>query len=128
MMAAETPAGDLHIRVEFGGGTELLFDNKRLYNVSLPAKYDPRILAKSGFANIEEAQSFRPTDVRYLIYWMLHYLLVDKARSDLFVMGETVRPGILVLINESDWELEGELDYVLQSQDSILFISTLHGG
>ena len=38
------------------------------------------------------------------------------------------RPGILVLINDSDWELEGEADYVLQPNDEIVFISTLHGG
>lgn len=38
------------------------------------------------------------------------------------------RPGILVLINEADWELMGELDYKLQDQDNVLFISTLHGG
>nr|XP_036863947.1 ubiquitin-related modifier 1 isoform X8 [Manis javanica] len=38
------------------------------------------------------------------------------------------RPGILVLINDADWELLGELDYQLQDQDSVLFISTLHGG
>ncbi|XP_027963674.1 ubiquitin-related modifier 1 isoform X1 [Eumetopias jubatus] len=38
------------------------------------------------------------------------------------------RPGILVLVNDADWELLGELDYQLQDRDSILFISTLHGG
>jgi ubiquitin related modifier 1 len=38
------------------------------------------------------------------------------------------RPGILVLINDTDWELEGEGDYVVQNDDEIVFISTLHGG
>ena len=38
------------------------------------------------------------------------------------------RPGILVLINDADWELEGEAEYVLQPRDNILFVSTLHGG
>lgn len=38
------------------------------------------------------------------------------------------RPGILVLINEADWELEGEEKYEVQKNDSILFVSTLHGG
>ena len=38
------------------------------------------------------------------------------------------RPGILVLINDSDWELDGELDYELKAHDHIVFISTLHGG
>lgn len=38
------------------------------------------------------------------------------------------RPGILILINSTDWELEGELEYELQDEDEIVFISTLHGG
>lgn len=38
------------------------------------------------------------------------------------------RPGILVLINEADWELEGEENYELQDGDVVLFVSTLHGG
>lgn len=38
------------------------------------------------------------------------------------------RPGILVLINDADWELEGEEKYELQQGDGIVFVSTLHGG
>lgn len=38
------------------------------------------------------------------------------------------RPGILVLINDADWELEGEGRYEIQPSDNILFVSTLHGG
>ena len=38
------------------------------------------------------------------------------------------RPGVLVLVNDTDWELEGEGDYQLKDGDEIVFISTLHGG
>lgn len=38
------------------------------------------------------------------------------------------RPGILVLINDADWELEGEESYQIQPHDNILFVTTLHGG
>ena len=38
------------------------------------------------------------------------------------------RPGVLVLVNEADWELEGLGEYVLEEGDEIAFISTLHGG
>ena len=38
------------------------------------------------------------------------------------------RPGILILINSVDWELEDEIEYKLQEKDEIVFISTLHGG
>lgn len=67
----------------------------------------------------------------------------DK-RKELFIKDDTVyapsssfdsadadvprRPGILVLVNEADWELEGQGEYVLENGDEIAFISTLHGG
>lgn len=51
-----------------------------------------------------------------------------RERLDLFMQGDSVRPGILVLVNDTDWELLGELDYVIQPNDNISFISTLHGG
>ena len=38
------------------------------------------------------------------------------------------RPGVLVLINDADWELEGEGQYELKPNDNIVFVSTLHGG
>ncbi|KAF5659195.1 ubiquitin-like modifier 1 [Fusarium heterosporum] len=50
-------------------------------------------------------------------------------RSCLWLTGvANSRPGILVLINDADWELEGEEAYEIQSGDNILFVSTLHGG
>lgn len=39
-----------------------------------------------------------------------------------------VRPGILVLINDADWELEGEGACELNDGDEVVFVSTLHGG
>lgn len=38
------------------------------------------------------------------------------------------RPGILVLVNDADWELLGEEAYQIQAGDRIVFVSTLHGG
>lgn len=65
----------------------------------------------------------------YLIHWILQHLIVERA--ELFAdpaAPTTVRPGILVLINDADWELEGESAYELEDGDHISFISTLHGG
>ncbi|EJU01329.1 ubiquitin-related modifier 1, partial [Dacryopinax primogenitus] len=97
------------------GGVEVLFSNKRNQVTTLPA------IAPSSGTHPE-----RPADLRYLIRWMSDNLLTD--RKELFMDGETVRPGILVLVNDTDWELEGELDYELKPGDEIVFISTLHGG
>ena len=62
-----------------------------------------------------------------LIRFIRQHLIQE--REELFVEGDSVcvlylsadlrRPGILVLINDSDWELEGEMDYVLQPNDYI---------
>ncbi|KAI9591809.1 ubiquitin-related modifier 1 [Syncephalis fuscata] len=97
----------MKIKLEFSGGMELLFDQQREISVELPAA-----------ANV--------ATMRDLLPWIREELL--KERPELFMQGDTVRPGVLVLINEVDWELEGELDYLLSDNDQITFISTLHGG
>ena len=51
-----------------------------------------------------------------------------KDKEELFVQGQTVRPGIIVLVNDTDWELLDTEKYLLQENDTIAFISTLHGG
>ncbi|KAL2916225.1 Ubiquitin-related modifier 1 [Polyrhizophydium stewartii] len=99
----------LRVRLEFSGGAELLFGGSKAVAAELP---DPHAAGT--------------TTVRELIAWTKTNLL--KERPELFVQGDTVRPGILVLINDVDWELEGELEYRLQDGDTVVFISTLHGG
>jgi ubiquitin related modifier 1 len=42
--------------------------------------------------------------------------------------GHVRRPGILVLVNDCDWELLGGLEHEVQDGDVVVFISTLHGG
>lgn len=100
-------ADGLKISVQFSGGAELLFNKVKEHEVLLP-------------------KDENPWNIRRLLIWIKDNLL--KERPELFLQGDSVRPGILVLINETDWELLGELDYELQENDSIVFISTLHGG
>lgn len=38
-----------------------------------------------------------------VIQWARQHLLTE--RPELFVKGDTVRPGVLVLVNDCDWEL-----------------------
>ncbi|KKA26912.1 hypothetical protein TD95_002130 [Thielaviopsis punctulata] len=54
--------------------------------------------------------------------------VMKDSRKDLFVIDGHIRPGIMVLINEVDWELEGEEECELVDGDEVLFVSTLHGG
>lgn len=53
-----------------------------------------------------------------------------NGQADLFInqKEDNIRPGILILINDSDWELFDEVAYELQNGDEVVFISTLHGG
>ncbi|KAF1918563.1 ubiquitin-related modifier 1 [Ampelomyces quisqualis] len=99
------------ITVEFTGGLEILFGNQKKYSITLPA----------------QDESGAQANVAFLVRYLCDKLMKDP-RKELFVLDDTVRPGILVLINEADWELEGEDKYELQKQDHIMFVSTLHGG
>ncbi|KAK4051940.1 Ubiquitin- modifier 1 [Microbotryomycetes sp. JL201] len=134
-MSDATTATDgptVSLKLEFGGGMELLFDNEHEHKVDVPRFYDPASLveatAKAHPAAAPRPASGKQTDIKFLIWWMRWYLLSDKDRPELFSQGESIRPGILILINSTDWELEGELEYELVDGDEIVFISTLHGG
>ncbi|KAI1438517.1 Urm1-domain-containing protein [Xylaria sp. CBS 124048] len=102
---------ELSIVVEFTGGLEMLFSDQRRHMISIPAT---------------DADG-KPVTIAYLIEYLCENRMRD-ARKDLFVLDHHVRPGILVLINDADWELEGEEAYEIQNGDNILFVSTLHGG
>lgn len=97
-------------RLTASGGTELLLapPHEKVHRIQVPCN---------------EGAS---PDVRALVAYIRDHMIQE--REELFVEDGHVRPGILVLINDSDWELEGEMDYVLQPGDRVVFISTLHGG
>lgn len=82
------------------------------------------------FNNVRQQKIQAPTDATLgdLLPLITDQLLANKADYDVFIQEETVRPGILVLINDTDWELEGKEEYVLEDGDVITFTSTLHGG
>ncbi|CAD6580048.1 MAG: Ubiquitin- modifier 1 [Tremellales sp. Tagirdzhanova-0007] len=104
---------ELEIRIEFGGGLHLLFSSNPKHTIRVPRLVPGTTPPKQ-------------IDMRFLIRWLKGNLLSE--REEMFGDGDGVRPGILVLINDADWELEGELDYELKPRDEVVFISTLHGG
>ncbi|KAH6686278.1 ubiquitin-related modifier 1 [Plectosphaerella plurivora] len=105
-----TPVETLSLTVEFSGGLEMLFEDQKRLSIDLPT-------AEAGG---------KPT-LAFLIAHLCKNVMKDP-RKELFVLDDHIRPGILVLINDADWELEGEEAYELQAGDNILFVSTLHGG
>eukprot|EP01102_Stenamoeba_stenopodia_P012926 TRINITY_DN4125_c0_g1_i1.p1 TRINITY_DN4125_c0_g1~~TRINITY_DN4125_c0_g1_i1.p1 ORF type:complete len:112 (-),score=18.61 TRINITY_DN4125_c0_g1_i1:103-390(-) len=95
----------MKLRIELSGGLELLFDKIKMHDIEL----------KEDQVNISQ-----------LLVWMKNNLL--KERPELFLTDESVRPGILVLINETDWDILERDQTVLHPGDVVSFISTLHGG
>lgn len=93
------------VNVEFSGGLEALFNNQKKLTVQVPEG--------------TTIKTFLPTLVEKM---------EDVKQVDLFLMDGLVRPGVLVLVNDSDWELVGEEDYMVQNNDTLHFASTLHGG
>jgi ubiquitin related modifier 1 len=66
--------------------------------------------------------------------WSVERLIDDLRRNhlrekeEMFVQGASVRPGIIVLVNDTDWELLDTTRCQLKGGDTVAFISTLHGG
>ncbi|PSS24338.1 Ubiquitin-related modifier 1 like [Actinidia chinensis var. chinensis] len=99
----------MQLTLEFGGGLELLCDSVKIHNV-----------------NVETQDGEDKLSMKDLLGWVRTNLI--KERPEMFMKGETVRPGVLVLVNDCDWELSGQLDTTLEEKDVVVFISTLHGG
>ncbi|CAI2167827.1 11175_t:CDS:2 [Funneliformis geosporum] len=108
----------IKVKLSFSGGMELLFNNIKQKHIEISSSINPP----------------NATTMKDLVCKFNFTILIKisdnllKERPELFMSGDTVRPGILVLINETDWELEGELEYEIKDGDDIVFISTLHGG
>ena len=108
----------------FSGGLELLFGKQKHHEINLPEK--------------------GPLPLKKLLEWMKNSMI--KERPELFLQGSALfvssflcrglylpesssrRPGVLLMVNDTDWELLGRLEYQVQDGDSLVFISTLHGG
>lgn len=99
----------IKVKVEFLGGLDVISGHVREHKVTLPLE--------EGVATMKD-----------LIEHVTHTVVADPKDIPVFIEDDTVRPGILVLINDTDWELEGMEDYVVESGDVFTFTSTLHGG
>lgn len=103
-------ANSIYVVIEFLGGLDSIFDNKRTYKVEI---------------DNDNIKTLKDLIFKYIVKELL---IKPEDNYSIYIQDETIRPGILTLINDVDWELEDELDYVLQDRDVISFTSTLHGG
>ncbi|MCO5574244.1 hypothetical protein L7F22_028026 [Adiantum nelumboides] len=99
----------VRLNLEFGGGLELLFGSMKSHRVDIPLE-----------SNVEKLK------MEQLLVWVRDNLL--RERPEFFMKDKSVRPGVLVLINDCDWELCERLNATLDDNDTVVFISTLHGG
>ncbi|XP_009764674.1 ubiquitin-related modifier 1 homolog 1 [Nicotiana tabacum] len=99
----------MQLTLEFGGGLELLCDSVKIHNI-----------------NVDPQDGEKQMTMKNLLTWVRTNLI--KERPEMFMKGDSVRPGVLVLVNDTDWELSGQLETVLEEKDNVVFISTLHGG
>lgn len=97
----------MKIKVEFSGGMELQFGGKKEINLDMADDTKELLLQDV----IEELRR-------------VHL----QEKEEMFIQGGTVRPGIIVLVNDTDWELLDNEKYKMQANDTVCFISTLHGG
>lgn len=99
----------IKVKVEFLGGLDVISSGVREHKLSVP---------------LEEGEA----TLKDLVDHITKTIITDPKDIPVFIEDDTVRPGILVLINDTDWELEGGEDYVIESGDVFTFTSTLHGG
>ncbi|AMD20730.1 HDL014Wp [Eremothecium sinecaudum] len=99
----------VNVIVEFLGGLDAIFENKRKYNI--------KFSSQNGQETVGD-----------LINYIVENMIKNQRDKEFFIQDNSIRPGILTLINDTDWELEGEQEYILEDGDVISFTSTLHGG
>lgn len=107
----------MSVKVEFGGGMEILFSNQK----TLIIPY-----SNIRVSTNDHTSTAIPT-IRDLVS-LLKTSHLKTPKPELFSVDEGVRAGILVLINDVDWELEGGVGAPIKEGDTVTFISTLHGG
>lgn len=78
----------------FAGGAETILDGRRKVSVNFPS---PK----------KEEESTTTTTIGELLEWMLSDLLKKCERPEMLIVDGSVRPGILVLVNDVDWEILG---------------------
>ncbi|CAI4039748.1 hypothetical protein SMKI_09G1580 [Saccharomyces mikatae IFO 1815] len=98
----------VNVKVEFLGGLDAIFEKQRVHKITID---------KEDTVTVGE-----------LIDHIVSTMIKNPNDVSIFIEDDSIRPGIITLINDTDWELEGEKDYVLEDGDIVSFTSTLHGG
>jgi len=83
----------ISVKIEFGGGLELLFGNQKSYRIDIPSLVPTDNSTDSTSLSTKEK---KPADVVYLIHHMRDHML--KERPELFMEKDTV--WVLLFLNQ----------------------------
>ncbi|CAH7690109.1 ubiquitin-related modifier 1 [Phakopsora pachyrhizi] len=133
---ADEQGGAVELSVHLGGGLETLFNNSKSISIELSRPFSIRHLIRLLSKQIGSNQS------RSLFCLSTARDTTQRGQKELKGGADNddddeeeeeeidLKPGILPLINDQDWELfePGGMDCLLSDNDNVLFISTLHGG
>lgn len=122
----------MKVTLGWQGGAEALFGNIRERTVDLNdiscVTDDCKITDGANRTDESKSTDSRVWTLRRLLVWLKKDSGFLTGDEELFFSGDSIRNGVMVLVNDTDWELVGELDYELEPDDNVVFISTLHGG
>ena len=106
----------MKIKVEFSGGLELMFNNEKNVDIDLVEGTIEQggVMCKKELLLEDVIEDLRANHL--------------KEKEEMFIQSGTVRPVIIVLVNDTDWALLEQEKYKKQNNDTVAFISTLHGG
>ena len=97
----------ISLKIEFGGGLELLFSNQRSHRIDLPAL----VPAPASASSVSPSRSAdgseppkKPADVTSLLFWLRDNLL--KEREELFIENGTVSVGFASSFDRNETEAE----------------------
>ena len=76
----------ISLKIEFGGGLELLFSKKRSHRLTLPIAVPKN--NSTDITNLITVEPTKPIDITYLIYYLKDHML--KERVELFMEKGTV--------------------------------------
>lgn len=108
------------IKVWLQGGLQGIFSDKKDENNYPIPKHAIDVALPVSFSNAATVGSL-------IVHLTETYLSKSPERHRFSVVG-MLSVGILVVINEEDWEIPGKEEAQLEAGDEVFFISTMHGG
>ena len=120
----------MEVTLEFCGGAEQAHNKgEKYYTLKVDQGPGQEVTLRDIFIMIRHNQVFLAF-YGFKSFFMQIFILFQMVDDvdNLIESEDSVKAGVLVLINDADWDLFDCANYVMGKRDRITFISTLHGG